>query len=90
MQVATQTACTRYQQPFKNMKTKLPLILMLLWMAGCQPKSEVDKCVDVRIQSECRNKPSPNLSNSECKKAEEDIYGYQYRLECMRAQAGKE
>jgi len=36
------------------MKTNLPLILLAVGLAGCQPKSEIDKCVEAQIVSICK------------------------------------
>jgi hypothetical protein len=84
LQVATQTACTRYQQPFKkrdkDMKAKLPIMLMiafLLCLTGC--KSEVDKCVDAFVKRDGTYKNSAEKADAEA----------DYRLGCLRAQAGQ-
>ena len=66
------------------MKTKIALSLMLLWMAGCQQKSEIDKCVEALILQVCGDK------DSECLKTGNTVLGGKYRLQCLKAQAGKE
>jgi len=66
------------------MKTKLPLILMALLITGCQPKSEVDKCVEAKVTAECVK------GGSDCKKLFGDALGGIFREQCLRAQAGKE
>jgi hypothetical protein len=66
------------------MKTKIALSLMLLWLAGCQQKSEIDKCVEALILQVCGDK------DSECLKTGNTVLGGKYRLQCLKAQAGKE
>jgi hypothetical protein len=76
------------------MKTRIALTLMFLWLAGCQPESEVDKCVDAFLESQCRQdnwgQKGAFKSKNECKEFNNRISGYDYRLQCLRAQAGKE
>jgi hypothetical protein len=66
-----------------SIKTKLPLILLVLGLAGCQPKSEIDKCVEAQITSIC------NSGDSECIKRLTKSLGGQFRLDCLKAQAGR-
>jgi hypothetical protein len=66
------------------MKTKIALSLMLLWFTGCQQKSEVDKCVEALILQVCGDK------DPECLKNGNTVLGGKYRLQCLKAQAGKE
>ena len=70
------------------MKTKLPLILMALLITGCQPKSEVDKCVEAILDSKCIDTNSG--ATKRCKENLNSYLGAEYRMKCMRAQAGKE
>jgi len=78
------------------MKTKLPLILMALLITGCQPKSEVDKCVEAIALSFCASVPptlgkeNPTTNRSDCIKETTENFGAKFRLQCLRAQAGKE
>ena len=84
------------------MTTKLPLILLLFGFAGCQPKSEVDKCVDAKIVETCAkyfgaNQPEKANMYGDDKTQKpvscEDWFtrgmGGQIRMECLKAQAGK-
>ena len=62
------------------MKTKLPLILLFIGffcLTGC--KSEVDKCVEALVKRDGAYKNS----------AEKAGYEADYRLGCLRAQAGQ-
>jgi hypothetical protein len=78
------------------MKTKIALSLMFLWLAGCQPKSEIDKCVDAIALSFCVSVPptlgkeNPTTNRSDCIKETTESFGAKFRLQCLRAQAGKE
>jgi hypothetical protein len=79
-----------------SIKTKLPLILLAVGLAGCQPKSEVDKCVEALLLHACRNAPesgkedpsSPKWNIKTCKESMASELSANYRLQCMRAQAG--
>lgn len=66
------------------MRTKLPLILLVIGLAGCQPKSEIDKCVEAQIVSICKS------GDTDCITGLTKTLGGKFRLECLRAQAGKE
>jgi len=62
------------------MNTKLPIMLMiafLLCLTGC--KSEVDKCVDAFVKRDGTYKNSAEKADAEAN----------YRLGCLRAQAGQ-
>ena len=81
------------------MKTKLTLILMLLSLTGCQPKSEIDKCVDDLIKNRCidvsetptkEEKKLGQWSRAECVDDTKQRNSAMYRLRCLKAQAGKE
>ena len=67
-----------------SIKTKLPLILLVLGLAGCQQKSEVDKCVEAQIVSICKS------GDTDCITELTKTLGGKFRLECLKAQAGKE
>lgn len=82
------------------MKTKIALILIALFLAGCQPtKSEVDKCVEAKAVELCarlfpdeahpENKKMYLDSNEKCGDAVKKTVGGTSREECLRAQAGK-
>ena len=55
---------------------------MLLWFAGCQQKSEVDKCAEAIVKAE--TEPKYATSPRYVADIEADA-----RLECLKAQAGK-
>ena len=57
---------------------KLIFLISILMMAGCQPKSEVDKCVNSLMK---RDK-----YDNEKEKNENEAF---YRVGCLKAQAGK-
>ena len=61
------------------MKTKLLPILLIVGLAGCQQKSEVDKCVEAIIKATTDSKTNAgDIAVSEARA----------RLDCLRAQAG--
>ena len=62
-----------------SIKTKLPLILLLVGLAGCQQKSEVDKCVEAIVKA-----------STDSKTTAQDISAVEAvaRLDCLKAQAG--
>jgi hypothetical protein len=66
-------------------RLRLVLLLFFLSMTGCQPKSEIDKCVEAQALSACLF-PEKTL----CIKNQIEAFGGEYRLRCLRAQAGKE
>jgi len=80
------------------MQIKITIMLMFLWLAACQPKSEIDKCVDAHIAFTCKDAPLVAAESwgiyvksvTECKASIEKAFGYEYRMQCLRAQAGKE
>jgi hypothetical protein len=78
------------------MKTKLPLILLLVGLAGCQQKSVIDKCVEAQATSFCNisieAKPLYKLqsqSENQCIKETIKTDGGKWQLECLKAQSGK-
>jgi hypothetical protein len=85
------------------MDTKLPLIMLLLGFAGCQPKSDIDKCVDAKIVETCAkyfgvsNQPEKENMNGHDTTQKpvscEDWFtrgmGGEIRMECLKAQAGE-
>jgi len=60
------------------------ICMFFLFLLGCQPKSEIDKCVEALILQVCGDK------DSECLKNGNTVLGGKYRLQCLKAQAGKE
>lgn len=66
------------------MKTKITLILMLLFLAGCQ--SEIDKCVAALVAEQCVNSSDKKF----CIKDLTEAVGGLARMQCLKAQAGKE
>ena len=62
-----------------SIKTKLPLILLVVGLAGCQQKSEVDKCVEAIVKA-----------STDSKTTVQDISAVEAvaRLDCLKAQAG--
>jgi hypothetical protein len=66
------------------MKTKITLILMLLFLAGCQ--SEIDKCVAAIAAQGCVNASNKKFCTEDLTEA----LGGDYRMHCLKAQAGKE
>ena len=75
---------------------------MLFSLAGCQQKSEIDKCVEAQVRSLCfkyfPDLKSPEKGNMNAKgESERDCgdfvvaaSGGQIREQCLRAQVGKE
>ena len=60
-------------------KTKLLLFLLVVGLAGCQQKSEVDKCVEAIVKA-----------STDSKTTAQDISAVEAvaRLDCLKAQAG--
>jgi hypothetical protein len=80
------------------MAAKIYLIfiyMFFLFLLGCQPKSEIDKCVDaITLKNystvpETRSKENPDFDRKDCLKQDSVRFGADYRLQCLRAQAGK-
>jgi len=75
---------------------KLSFLICILISAGCQPKSEIDKCVDAQALQTCsgvpetRGKENPEYDRSDCIKQVNVKLSADFRLECLKAQAGKE
>lgn len=75
------------------------LFLCVMILAGCQPKSEIDKCVDAQALALC-NKPMgsdfkqfykvQDKSESQCMQDLIKLEGGNWHLQCLKAQAGKE
>jgi hypothetical protein len=76
------------------MKFQLPLILLLSCLVGCQQKSDVDKCIDAKWEyhlislNELRK--SIGLKNSDMDEKTELKHKLDFRMECLKAQSGKE
>jgi len=79
-----------------SIKTKLPLILLVVGLAGCQQKSVIDRCVEAQAITLC-NKVIDGESNfqlqqsTESKCIQESIKanGDNWQLQCLKAQSGK-
>lgn len=77
-------------------KTKLPLFLLVVGLAGCQQKNVIDKCVEAQAIALC-NKVIGGESNyqlqqsTESKCIQESIKanGGNWQLQCLKAQSGK-
>lgn len=63
------------------MINKLPLLLAVLVLAGCQPKSEIDKCVEATMVVFKDRNP-------DAKQSESSNMAYLARLKCLKVQAG--
>jgi len=76
------------------MKTKISLLLMFLLLAGCQPKSEIDKCVEAEALQWCNSLGDSIIKalggEEKCVKLTTDKSGGDTRLKCLKAQAGKD
>ena len=85
---------------FKNsIKTKLPLILLVVGLVGCQQKSVIDKCVEAQALALCNKPMGTNFeafykvqdkSESQCIQDLIKVKGGDWQLQCLKAQAGKE
>lgn len=64
-----------------SIKTKLPLILLVVGLAGCQQQSEIDKCVEGQVISTC-------AGDKDCIKKVKPLIEGESRLKCLEAQAG--
>lgn len=67
--------------------TKLQVTWLLgtaLALAGCQQQSEIDKCVEALVVSECMSLDDKKKCVNDMKEA----LGGLYRLQCLKAQAG--
>ena len=64
-----------------SIKTKLPLILLVVGLAGCQQQSEIDKCVEGQVISTC-------AGDKDCIKKVKPLIEGESRLNCLEAQAG--
>jgi hypothetical protein len=67
----------------KSIKTKLPLILLAMGLAGCQQQSEIDKCVEGQVISKCGG-------DKDCIKQVRPLIEGSSRLKCLEAQSGKQ
>lgn len=64
-----------------SIKAKLPLILLVVGLAGCQQQSEIDKCVEGQVISTC-------VGDKDCIKKVKPLIEGESRLKCLEAQAG--
>lgn len=77
-----------------SIKTKLPLILLVVGLAGCQQKSEVDKCMEAmwehsELRRELMIKSGVSEKGALPKFTELDIK-LEHRFKCLKANAGKD
>ena len=67
---------------------KQPILLMsALMLIGCQPKSEIDKCVEAKVVADCAH---GGRNNATCIKELTAQLSGEYREQCLRAASGKE
>ena len=82
---------------FQTMKTELCILLLVLGLAGCQQKSEIDKCVEAQVLQFCvdtrvDSKPfyaAMGITKEECLQQATETQGGALRDRCLKAQAGK-
>jgi hypothetical protein len=67
------------------MNSKL-FIILCLGLAGCQQKSEIDKCVEALVVQQCVDADNKRKCISDMR----DVLGGDLRLHCLKAQSGKE
>ncbi len=81
------------------MRTKLPLIFLVVGLAGCQQKisppikSEIDKCIDAHWEYHIALLSDVNTlvgggKNPVIDKTAELKHKLDYRMKCLKAQAG--
>lgn len=63
------------------MKGKLLLILLVVGVTGCQQKTEVDKCVEAIVKA---------VNDSKNTESDKALNEARARLDCLKAQAGKQ
>jgi len=70
------------------------LLFLFVMLAACQPKSEIDKCVAAQLSSLCfdirKTADSESSTFKDCIQQHSIIDDGRFRLQCLRAQAGKE
>jgi hypothetical protein len=79
------------------MKTELRILLFVLGFAGCQQKSEIDKCVEAQVLQFCvdtRIDSRPfylvmGITKEECLQQATETQGGALRERCLKSQAGK-
>jgi hypothetical protein len=79
------------------MKTELCILLLVMGLAGCQQKSEIDKCVEAQVLQFCvdtRIDSRPfyfvmGITKEECLQQATETQGGALRERCLKAQAGK-
>ena len=62
------------------------LLMSALMLIGCQPKSEIDKCVEAKVTADCAR----GSNDAKCIEELTALLSGRYREQCLRAQAGKE
>ena len=83
------------------MKAKIAGILLVVGLAGCWQKSDVDKCVDAQAIVMCNRlidaEPgkqiiwyrAAEMTEDQCVQSSKKIFVGEWHLECLKAQAGK-
>jgi len=72
------------------MNTKIPFILIFFAITGCQGKSEIDKCVEAKVISECTKGTNGINISPLCKETIQNAAGGIFRESCLKAQANKD
>jgi hypothetical protein len=75
-------------------KTNLPLILLVVSLTGCQQKSDIDKCIEAHWEHHkilLRNLEI-KLGVADTPMPKETVLKHKldYRMKCLKAQAGKD
>jgi hypothetical protein len=79
------------------MKIEFRITLLVLGLAGCQQKSEIDKCVEAPVLQFCvdtrvDSKPfyaAIGITKEECLQQATETQGGALRDRCLKAKAGK-
>jgi len=72
------------------MKKRISFILIFLCLASCQQKSEIDKCVEAKLEKEFMLNCEPAERNPPgCKLEVRNNFESNFRQICLRGQAGK-
>jgi hypothetical protein len=80
-------------------KSRLVLLVFFMFIEGCQPKSEIDKCVDAIAIQFCNQRLNSSLekfyegmglSENQCIRQHNEQFGGDTRKECLKAQTGKD
>jgi hypothetical protein len=72
------------------MKTRIFFILIFLCLASCQQKSEIDECVEAKLEKEFISNCEPAERNPPgCKLEVRNNFETNFRQICLREQAGR-